>query len=207
MISAIPSNSGKSAWENDRCSECGESNSDRTTATCVTCGAVLDRPIVQLADGSVRLIKGFRTSYARMDPKKPAPTITTASGHVGSDLTIHPTENRLLSPLECALLQTFPIDFEWGTSIETFGLTFLREMIGEAVPPAFTRRHGDVLVKLLSGKQDEDVVDLFAAESDVEVRLAAKNLRRVAMEDSRTDTPESSPSSAKLARLPSNGRG
>jgi DNA (cytosine-5)-methyltransferase 1 len=151
MISAIPPGSGQSAWENDECLECGEITRDRAEVSCDSCGALLPRPFVRETDGTIRLITGFHTSYRRMDPNLPAATVTTASGHVGSDRTIHPWENRLLSPLECALLQTFPSSFDWGDSLSRWGATPVRAMIGEAVPPLFTRKHGRLLANLLNG--------------------------------------------------------
>jgi DNA (cytosine-5)-methyltransferase 1 len=84
-----------------------------------------------------------------MKSDEPASTITTASGHIGSNNTIHPFENRVLSTLECALLQTFPLSFKWGDSLERSGHTNVRAMIGEAVPPLFTRLHGKVLLAIL----------------------------------------------------------
>ena len=57
-----------------------------------------------------------------------------------------------MSPLECAGLQTFPSDFEWGDALKKWGHTNIRIMIGEAVPPLFTKQHGLVLQKLLKGK-------------------------------------------------------
>jgi DNA (cytosine-5)-methyltransferase 1 len=152
MISAIPARSGRSAWENDECLECGEITRDRSVARCDSCDSPLPRPFVRERDGTIRLITGFHTSYRRMDPNLPAATVTTASGHVGSDRTIHPWENRLLSPLECALLQTFPSSFEWGDSFTNWGATPVRAMIGEAVPPLFTRKHGLLLASLLNGR-------------------------------------------------------
>ncbi|RZK29079.1 MAG: DNA cytosine methyltransferase, partial [Hymenobacter sp.] len=80
-----------------------------------------------------------------------ASTVTTASGHLGSDVNIHPTQNRILSPRECAELQTFPADFNWGPLLVRKALGKIREMIGEAVPPLFTGAHGRVLVELLRG--------------------------------------------------------
>ena len=104
--------------------------------------------------GGYRLITGFRTStYTRMKSDAPAAAITTASGHLGSNNTIHPFENRLLSTLECALLQTLPKRFKWGTALERWGHTNIRNMIGEAVPPVFTKLHGKVLRALLEGKR------------------------------------------------------
>jgi DNA (cytosine-5)-methyltransferase 1 len=119
---------------------------------CPFCDYVLPRPTVQEKDGSHRLVKGFKTSYKRMSNDSPASTVTTASGHIGSDNTIHPTQNRVLSILECALLQTFPKDFKWGDALKKHGLMHMREMIGEAVPPAFTKQHGEILQGILSLK-------------------------------------------------------
>ena len=153
MVAAIPPGSGGRAWQNSRCERCGEVDVGADDAVCPICSAPLLRPVVQERDGSYRLVKGFRSSsYARMSPDTPAATVTTASGHVGSDLTIHPFENRLLSPYECAYLQTFPDDFDWGTALDRWGPTFVRTIIGEAVPPKFTELHGESLVQLLFGK-------------------------------------------------------
>jgi DNA (cytosine-5)-methyltransferase 1 len=151
MIKAIPPNSGLSAWQNNQCLECGRQCADAHQAVC-NCGSLLPRPIVRQKDGSFRLVTGFHSSYRRMDPNIPAATVTTASGHVGSDRTIHPWENRVLSPLECARLQTFPGTFKWGQALQDWGHTNVRAMIGEAVPPLFTRKHGNVLMALLSGR-------------------------------------------------------
>ena len=151
MVAAIPPASGRSAWDNDVCHHCGPVNVLQDTVLCPQCNAPLLRPIVKEDNGSYRLVKGFKTSYRRMHSNKPAATVTTASGHIGSDYTIHPTQNRLLSPLECSLIQTFPRDFKWGDTVKKIGLTNVREMIGEAVPPAFTQLHGEVLRGILTG--------------------------------------------------------
>jgi DNA (cytosine-5)-methyltransferase 1 len=113
-----------------------------------------------MEDGKYRLVKGFKSSYRRMHGNRPAATVTTASGHIGSDYTIHPTENRLLSPLECALLQTFPKEFNWGNALKKLGHTNVREMIGEAVPPAFTKLHGEALLSLLRGQSKSTLMPL-----------------------------------------------
>lgn len=152
MVSAIPPASGRSAWDNETCPNCGQIEVVAEAAICPICEAPLLRPVVKDPDGSYRLVKGFKSSYRRMHANRPAATITTASGHIGSDYTIHPTQNRLLSPLECALLQTFPQDFQWGDTLKELGHTNVREMIGEAVPPAFTEMHGKVLRGLLEGE-------------------------------------------------------
>jgi DNA (cytosine-5)-methyltransferase 1 len=149
MVAAIPQATGRSAWDNDVCHQCGPVKVLPETVICPQCSAPLLRPIVKEVDGSYRLVKGFKSSYRRMRSDRPAATVTTASGHIGSDNTIHPTQNRLLSPLECSLLQTFPMDFKWGDALKRLGHTNVREMIGEAVPPAFTKLHGEVLHGIL----------------------------------------------------------
>ena len=152
MVAAIPADSGRSAWENLQCPSCHDSGTTEDT-NCPRCGARLLRPIVDDASG-LRLVSGFRrSSYSRMDPRKPAATITTASGRVGSDNTLHPRQNRVLSVLECQLLQTIPESFDWGDVLHTKGHTCIRAMIGEAVPPAFTNVHGRILASLMEGKR------------------------------------------------------
>jgi DNA (cytosine-5)-methyltransferase 1 len=151
MVAAIPPRSGRSAWENDRCASCGPVTVGPDDAMCRKCGGPLLRPVIK-EEGKYRLIHGFRvSSYRRMAPDQPASTITTASGNLGSDFTIHPWQNRVLSPLECALLQTFPKRFKWAGSLDQAGYAFVRKMIGEAVPPRFTAQHGRVLACLLRG--------------------------------------------------------
>lgn len=152
MVAAIPKHTGKSAWENETCPSCGKVDVSAHDALCPKCEGPLNRPVVKKKDGTYRLVKGFRTStYTRMKSDEPAATITTASGRIGSNNTIHPFENRLLSALECARLQTFPASFRWGRALEQWGHTNVREMIGEAVPPLFTQKHGKVLHALLKG--------------------------------------------------------
>lgn len=153
MVAAIPADSGRSAWENDRCSHCGKVPVESEDVLCPSCGGPLLRPIVKARNGRYRLIHGFRsTSYRRLPPDRPCATITTASGHIGSSFTIHPFENRLLSPRECSHLQTFPSNFRWGDALKKWGQTNVRAMIGEAVPPRFTKLHGQVLAGILTGR-------------------------------------------------------
>jgi DNA (cytosine-5)-methyltransferase 1 len=174
MVASIPPGSGASAWDNDVCSTCGKVDADKEEAHCPSCGGPLARPVTfdeQL--GAWRLIKGFRnSSYRRMHVDRPAATITTATGRVGSDYTLHPTENRVLSMLECQHLQTIPREFNWGNHLQRYGHTSLREMIGEAVPPQFTELHGRVLVSLLAGHAPR----LAMPTSDKRVQSAVKAL-------------------------------
>lgn len=160
MVAAIPPFSGASAWKNDTCLSCDRRETDPEIVVCSRCGSILPKPVVVEEDGGVRLIKGFHTSYKRMAADKPSAAILTASGHIGSHNTIHPYENRTLSVLECAYLQTLDADFEWGASLKKYGHSNVRAMIGEAVPPLFTRQHGGVLRDLLLGHEPEGVISV-----------------------------------------------
>lgn len=183
MVEAIPSGSGLGAWDNNICHCCGPVKVLPESVVCPQCSMPLLRPVVKEDNGSYRLVKGFKSSYRRMYPDRPAATITTASGHIGSDYTIHPTQNRLLSPLECSVLQTFPQDFKWGEALKKFGHTNIREMIGEAVPPAFTELHGAVLQNILH--RDRRHTPMFF--NDKRIIKGWRNLSLAARKDSRLD--------------------
>lgn len=158
MVAAIPERSGRSAWENDTCPKCGVVAGSEH-ATCEVCHSPLLRPIVY-EDGKHRLIRGFRnSSYKRMAPHQPAATITTASGRIGSDNTLHPWENRVLSILECQLLQTIPLEFQWGPELLERAPARIREMVGEAVPPSFTKLHGLAIRAALEGETLENLLN------------------------------------------------
>lgn len=162
MVAAIPPGSGGSAWENQQCPACGEVDVGSEDAECPLCQAPLLRPVVVENDGTVRLVSGFRnSSYRRMAPIRPATTVTTASNRLSSDNTIHPWEHRVLSPLECQLLQTIPEDFTWGEVLERGHFGLIREMVGEAVPPRFTELHGNILRQCL---ELDDLTHLMAAD-------------------------------------------
>lgn len=156
LVRMIPPYSGKSAYDSDVCPHCKKSGQPREVVRCNGCGGVLHmKPLVlEKKTGQPRLIIGHNTSYKRMPPDLPASTITTANGHLGSDTKIHPWENRLLSPRECAALQTIPKTFTWakpGTIPERPHTDVLRQTIGEALPPWFSYLHGLALNSLLRG--------------------------------------------------------
>ena len=202
MVAAIPPGSGGSAWDNEKCPLCGPVPVSSTDACCPQCGDALLRPIIKAKNGRFRLIRGFASSYRRMHSNRPAATVTTASGHIGSDYTIHPTQNRLLSTLECALLKTIPRNFSWGDALKKWGHTNIREMIGEAVPPAFTKLHGDVLRGILSPKR----VCTPIASSDDRCKKAWAKLVDAAKSDGRMN-PKSLVPPEVLALVPSVAKG
>lgn len=173
LVAAIPPDTGSGAWQNNACLTCGPVAAASEDTTCQRCGGPLARPVIRDGNGW-RFIRGFRaSSYTRMRADAPAATITTASGSVGSDKTLHPWENRVLSPAECQHVQTFPDGFDWGDALARLGPTNVRAMIGEAVPPMFTSMHGEVLRGLLDGVPRRAAI----VASDGRVRRAALRLR------------------------------
>lgn len=168
MVNAIPSGSGKSAWENRVCPTCGSVEADDTDACCPLCHGPLLRPVVQKRDGTYRLTRGFRaSSYRRMDPDRPAPAVTTANGTIGSATTIHPFQNRVLSALECCHLQTIPPSFRWTNDNEwPLELHVVRRMVGEAVPPKFTELHGHAIKGVLEDNWQLAPISIYDARCE-----------------------------------------
>ncbi|OIO18721.1 MAG: DNA (cytosine-5-)-methyltransferase [Candidatus Magasanikbacteria bacterium CG1_02_41_34] len=73
----------------------------------------------------------YTSVYGRMKWEDVSPTITTQFTSYGSGRFGHPEQNRALSIREGALLQTFPIDYDFGD----FPAGKLSRHIGNAVPP------------------------------------------------------------------------
>lgn len=69
--------------------------------------------------------------YGRMAWNKPAPTIKRECGHVGNGRYAHPTDDRLCSLRELAILNGFPADYQFGGS----SLANKYRHVGDAVPP------------------------------------------------------------------------
>lgn len=157
QISEIPPYSGLSAYDNHKCPTCGQQDVDVELILCPTCDNLMyNRPYVE-RDGRPSLIRGFKSSYRRMNPRRPSYTITTNSSHIGSDFKIHPWENRVLSILECADLQTVPRYYDWSRALRNRTSYLIRNLIGEAFPTYFTYLHGKVLANLLSSSTSMDV--------------------------------------------------
>jgi DNA (cytosine-5)-methyltransferase 1 len=94
-----------------------------------------------------RRIKGFSTTYKRIDWDKPAPTVTMCNGAVSSQNNVHPgnkltdgtySDARVLSVEElgiiCGLPERFLDKFK-GNKSENF----IRKVLGECFPPTMAR--------------------------------------------------------------------
>jgi DNA (cytosine-5)-methyltransferase 1 len=79
----------------------------------------------------------FGSTYRRLDPNKPSPTVTRS----GFRDFIHPYEDRMLTVRELACLQTFPLDWEFkGVRLDSYSSKRNTTMtqfgqVGNAVPP------------------------------------------------------------------------
>lgn len=100
--------------------------------------------------------RSYKAPYSRMRPDEPAPTITTQFYNYGSGRFGHydTSQNRALSVLEGALLQTFPQDYEFYDEWEDVGIKNIGRLIGNAVPP----RLGEVIGRAIGEHAGIDVV-------------------------------------------------
>ncbi len=81
--------------------------------------------------------RSYKAPYSRLRPDEPAPTITTQFYNYGSGRFGHydTEQNRALSILEGAILQTFPQDYDFYEDWDDVGIKNLGRLIGNAVPP------------------------------------------------------------------------
>lgn len=93
--------------------------------------------------------RSYKAPYSRIRPDKPAPTITTQFYNYGSGRFGHydTDQNRALSALEGALLQTFPQDYQFYDDWDDVGIKNLGRLIGNAVPP----RLGEIIGRTICG--------------------------------------------------------
>lgn len=86
----------------------------------------------------------FRDVYGRLRWNRPSSTITTNFIKITSGRFAHPCENRGLSIREGARLQTFPDSYVFKGG----SMTVNARIIGNAVPPEYARRLGQLLLTL-----------------------------------------------------------
>lgn len=85
----------------------------------------------------------------KIDPKKPCPTITARGDNKGGAMILpHPNNHRRMSCRELAIIQSFPLDFEFSGS-----MTSVYRQIANAVPPLMSKAVAEVIKhSLISGK-------------------------------------------------------
>ncbi len=79
--------------------------------------------------------KGFVNVYGRMRWDEPSPTITGGCTTLSKGRFGHPEQNRTISVLEAALLQTFPPSYIFQTP----SIDAVCKIIGNALPPLFAK--------------------------------------------------------------------
>jgi len=136
---------GQTAFDNLQCPDCQKTASNPIAVRC-NCGSSLPRP-QKVVKGRSRLVRGFRSSYRRMNWNKPASTLTMNSGVISSDVKGHPVQNRVLSLREILILSTLDhplwkdrftfrgIPFGRMKKNELFSKKLIREVVGESIPP------------------------------------------------------------------------
>jgi len=152
-VKAIPRYSGKSAHMN-KCQKCKKSKKSEEfrVMKCSKCKTALPRPHV-IEDNEPRAVKGYLTSYRRMQPNQPANTLTMNSGVVSSDVTLHYSMDRVLTPKELLRLATITntrnksqhTNFPWADKYDFSSAmkesdyllqkNIIRQTIGECIPP------------------------------------------------------------------------
>lgn len=100
--------------------------------------------------------KGFSDTYGRLYWDRPSITITHYARNPASGRYTHPEQDRGLTAREAALLQSFPMGFEFaGNSDDIY------RQIGEAVPPLFAAGIAvNMLIELISSEpSDEEIAN------------------------------------------------
>lgn len=86
-------------------------------------------------------IKGYESTYRRIEWNKPSPTITIRNDAISSQRNVHPgrlledgtySDARVLSIRELMILNTIPLD--WNIPDDTKDI-LIRQVIGESIPP------------------------------------------------------------------------
>lgn len=87
-----------------------------------------------------------------IDPNKPAPTVTARGDAKGGVVVLHhPNNMRRMSVRELAVVQSFPLDFEfYGSNSSAY------RQIGNAVPPKLGQEIGEIFpVRILSNEYED----------------------------------------------------
>ena len=86
---------------------------------------------------------GFNDIYGRLRWDDCSSTITGGCLNPSKGRFLHPEQNRVITPREAALLQSFPEGYEFPTTIPKQALALL---IGNALPPKFSQHHSKVII-------------------------------------------------------------
>ena len=93
---------------------------------------------------------GFRDVYGRMSWDSVSPTITGGCVNPSKGRFLHPSQHRAITLREAALLQSFPPKYRFCLDRGKFAVA---QMIGNALPSEFIRRHAIELKAALTKKR------------------------------------------------------
>lgn len=96
--------------------------------------------------------KTYPSVYGRMEWDKPSPTITTQFFGFGNGRFGHPEQDRALSLREGAILQSFPIHYDFVEKDKNVSFSVLGKMIGNAVPVKLGEAIGDSIISHVKNK-------------------------------------------------------
>jgi DNA (cytosine-5)-methyltransferase 1 len=85
---------------------------------------------------------GHRDVYGRIDPSKPAPTMTTACINPSKGRFVHPTDDHGITLRQAARIQTFPDEFVFSGGLMAGGV-----QVGNAVPVLLAQALIESIVK------------------------------------------------------------
>jgi len=113
-------------------------------------GGLMDVPINMLTNHLKKIVTGgygsggfSKNIYGRMDWDKPSGTIVAGMDKITVGRFVHPDENRLLTPRECARIQSFPDEFKFSG-----GMVSQYYQIGNAVPPKLSEIFSNILAEV-----------------------------------------------------------
>jgi len=92
--------------------------------------------------------RGFNDIYGRMPWDDVAPTITSGCVNPSKGRFLHPERHRAVSLREAALIQSFPPDYFFSLRKGKYAAA---DLIGNALPPEFVRRHALEIASMLPG--------------------------------------------------------
>ena len=95
--------------------------------------------------------KTYPGVYARMEWDKPSPTMTTQCFGFGNGRFGHPEQDRAISLREAAILQSFPVDYEFIPEGEKISFKEVGRWIGNAVPVALAHAIGQEIAGTIQG--------------------------------------------------------
>ena len=87
----------------------------------------------------------YPSVYGRMEWDRPSPTITTQFFGYGNGRFGHPSQDRAISLREGALLQSFPMEYQFSSPSSKLSFATIGRLIGNAVPV----RLGEVIGKAI----------------------------------------------------------